>query len=140
MAIELATTQDIIPIACMMQLMTAELDPTGASSNLDDYIAETVSSFVNPKHYIYVVKDIGFMIVTDETSITRPNSKTLNGFKLYILPKYRGGRLLHNLYARAFIDFPEHDILCVAEANSPHEAVMAKRQEHVLTVYKLKRN
>lgn len=139
--IRLAIASDLPKIAMLLQHMYIEVFEAQASTNFDDYMTDIMLTYTNPKKYIYIDSEFkGFFILSDEYSNLLPNNKRFQGTDVYIVPKYRKGKLLKQFYDKLFLDFPDGDILGVTELNSEHINVCNKRHKHILNVYVLNRS
>jgi hypothetical protein len=134
-----AEFKDIIPVSVMLHLMYKEVFGDDTVDNLDVYIKEVMTLFLDDKQTILIdSKYRGFFIVTD---ISEPMLKTprYQGTRVYIRPDYRKSKLLKEFYDELFKRFDKGIILGQTEITSEHIKVMDKRHNLVAKVYELNR-
>ena len=133
-----AEEKDIDSLAAMLRNFTQELWPEHYCINLKIYKDEIFKAFENPKDTIFIdSRNRGFAIVRDDTEMITPTMKRYNPYRIYIKPKYRGGRLLSQFYEVLFEKYSDGEIWGLTEANSKHIPVLEKRYKRIANIYDL---
>jgi hypothetical protein len=121
--------------------MAREVSPEHAAKNPATYVKAVHDYLADDTLTVYVDDGLrGFFIVKDDYDPCFPTLHRAIGTKVYIKPKYRGGRVLAQFYAKLFEDFANYEILGLTEIDSPHIPVLEKRHKRIANVYVLNHN